>query len=173
MSLIRPEITATLTRWREVLVGAAVAVLGLWGFTFGGLFFQGLGLLIAALGGAMGFVAFRRMQFHRDGDAPGVVEVTEGQITYLAAQSGGFAARSEITQIDLSFSPAGQAQWRIRQMGAQPLTIPVSASGADALFDAFVALPGVEPSRLLAALNRNPAQGTTTVWRRTALTALT
>ena len=30
MSFIRPEATATLWRWREVLVGAALAVLALW-----------------------------------------------------------------------------------------------------------------------------------------------
>ncbi|MBB4022715.1 MULTISPECIES: hypothetical protein [Actibacterium] len=171
--LIRPELRAALARWREVLIGLGVVLAGLWLFGLGGLFFQAAGALSCALGLALGLVALRRLRFRRDGSAPGAVEVTEGQITYLAARGGGFAARSEITAVALGFAPGGQAQWRISQTGAPPLAIPVAALGAEALFDAFVALPGAQPSRFLAALDRNPADGPVIVWQRNAAPALT
>lgn len=173
MSLIRPELKRTLSRWREVLTGVAVAVVGGWAATFGGWFYQGLGAVIVALGLALAYVGWRRLRFHREGDAAGVVEVTEGQITYLAPAGGGFAARTELTEISLGFDVAGRAHWRIAQTGAPPLSIPVSAAGADALFDAFVALPGANPARILAALDRRPADGPVTVWRRNPRLALT
>ncbi len=173
MSLIRPELKKTLTRWRDVLTGFALAGAGGWIVTFGGWFYQGLGLLIVALALGLSFVGWRRLRFHRDGQAAGVVEVTEGQITYLGPTGGGFAARTEVTEIALAFDAAGRAHWRIAQTGAPTLSIPVSATGADALFDAFVALPGATPARILAALDRRPHQGPVTVWRRNDRPALT
>ncbi|MHC0054239.1 hypothetical protein [Actibacterium sp. D379-3] len=173
MAFVRPEILAALTRWREVLIGLGVAALGLWVIGLGGYVFQGLGGLVAVLGLALAFVARRRLRFHRDGAAPGVVQVTEGQITYLAPAGGGFAALSELREIALGFDPAGRPFWQLFQTGAPPLAIPVSAAGAAALFDVFVALPGADPARILTALDRRPAEGTVTVWRRNHRPALT
>ena len=52
MSFIRPEITETLYRWREVIAGAAVAILGLWTATQGGYLLTPTGLALLALGTA-------------------------------------------------------------------------------------------------------------------------
>jgi hypothetical protein len=52
------------------------------------------------------------------------------------------------------------------------LVIPVDAAGAEALFDAFTALPGLGAKRLLAA-RRTLRTGTQTLWRRDDLPALT
>ncbi|MGB8624021.1 MAG: hypothetical protein WCD16_14500 [Paracoccaceae bacterium] len=173
MSFVRPELKRAILRWREVLFGGVILLAGGWIYSLGGLFFHALGLCAAALGLAVGYVAWRRLRFLRGGEAPGVVEVTEGQITYLAAADGGFAALSEVTEITLAFNAAGRPCWRIRQEGGPPLSIPAAASGAEALFDAFVALPGAEPARILAALDRTPASGAVTVWRRKRRLALT
>lgn len=173
MSLIRPEVQRALTRYREILWAVAIALTGAWIALRGGLFFMVLGLIVATAGLALAYIGWQRLRFHREADVPGVVEVTEGQITYLAPQGGGFAARSEISEIALGFSLAGRAHWRISQPGAQALFIPVGAPGADALFDAFAALPGAEPARFLQALDRTPADGPVTVWRRGGRVALT
>lgn len=173
MSFVRPELRARLWRWREVLNGAALALAGLWVFSFGGLFFQGLGLLLIVLGAGVGIVALRRIRFRRLPTAPGVVEVVEGQITYLAPEGGGFAAQSELSEIVLDFDAQGTAHWQLSQTGGPRLTIPVDAVGAEALFDTFVALPGAEPARILAALERPAAKGAVTVWRRRQHLALT
>jgi len=173
MSLIRPEVQQTLTRYREVAWAVVIALAGAWIAMRGGLFFLVFGLIVAAVGLALAYIGWQRLRFHRAADAPGVVQVTEGQITYLAPGGGGFAARSEISEIALGFSPAGRAYWRISQSGAQPLFIPVAAAGTDALFDAFAALPGAEPARFLRALDRKAAEGAVTVWRSDGRLALT
>ena len=44
------------------------------------------------------------------------------------------------------------ADWKLEQPGQNPVMIPVDAAGADALFDAFAALPGLRTERMLAEL---------------------
>ena len=46
------------------------------------------------------------------------------------------------------------------------LSIPVAAQGADQLFDAFAALPGMDLARLSGALDRAPTGGPAILWRR-------
>lgn len=173
MSFVRPEAMAAVIRYREAAISVAVVGLGLWMVSLGGYFFVVIGALVAFAGGALAITALRKLRFARGHGAPGLVQVTEGQITYLSADHGGFAARSEIREIELVFNTNARPCWRISQSGAQPLFIPVEAEGAEALFDAFVALPNAEPSRFLAALDRKPGQGGVTVWRRTGRLALT
>ena len=43
--------------------------------------------------------------------------------------------------------------WRLRQHDGQALLIPVSAMGAERLFDAFAALPGMDTGVLVAAVD--------------------
>lgn len=166
MSVVRPELRAAIHRWREVLIGLAVALAGLWVWSLGGYFYAGLGIVIALTGLALSYTGWRRLRFHGAGEAPGVVEVMEGQITYLAPEGGGFAAITEITAIALDFTLSGQPRWRIAQAGGPDLAIPAAAEGTEALFDAFVSLPGADPARFMAALKRRPAEGGLTVWRR-------
>lgn len=173
MSLIRPELRARIYRWREVLVSLAVAGFGVWVFFLGGYFFGALGLLICGVAIGSGVIAARRLRFDAQGDTPGLIEVTEGQITYMSATGGGVAARSEITQIDLFFTVSGRAWWRIFQTQYPPVAIPLGAQGSDDLFDAFVALPGARPKMFLSVLDRAPVDGQITVWRRDAALALT
>ena len=49
--------------------------------------------------------------------------------------------------------------------GGTPLAVPIDAEGADALFDAFAALPGLSPARLIEAVERT-AGGRETIWSR-------
>ncbi len=173
MALIRPELRAAFHRWREVLIGAAVCALGVWVLSFGGVFFQVLGAAIAVLGGGLGFVAARRLRFGHAVAAPGVVEVVEGQISYLAPAGGGFVALGELSRIRHVFSEDGDQFWLLSQRGAPDLAVPVDAVGSDDLFDAFVSLPGAEPRRILMALDRQPDDGPITVWRPPFHVALT
>ncbi|WP_212524970.1 hypothetical protein [Actibacterium sp. MT2.3-13A] len=172
MSLIRPELRRAFWRWREVLIGLGVALAGLWLFTRGGLFFQGIGLIVGAAGAGLALVALRRVRFRRPASAPGYVEVMEGQISYLAPETGGFAALSELTEVRLIDTAQGRA-WRLAQAGAPALAIPVDAARAELLFDVFAALPGAEPARILAALDAPVPPGGITVWRRANRMALT
>jgi len=166
MSLIRPDALAAILRWRDLFGAAAIAGAGGWVYGFGGYFYQGLGIVFCLVGAGLAFSAIRRLRFGGAGSAPGVVQVDEGQITYLAPEGGGFVARSEMTEIALIFDDAGRRHWRLSQAGLPTVTIPVDAEGAEALFDAFVALPGARPGAILAARERRAKDGPVTVWRR-------
>ncbi|MEX0369589.1 MAG: hypothetical protein AB3N09_03100, partial [Tateyamaria sp.] len=59
--------------------------------------------------------------------------------------------------------------WRLDQPHQPPLMIPVDADGADALFDAFAALPGLKTERMLAQMRANP-DAAVLIWERSAPT---
>ncbi|WP_375691923.1 hypothetical protein [Pseudooceanicola sp. LIPI14-2-Ac024] len=167
MSFVRPEIAHGLRRWREALFGAGVLLVGLWWSLamLGPLTW--IGWLIAAVGGGLIVAGIQRGRFRQGRDGPGVVRVDEGQIAYFGPWDGGVAALSEIVEVTLD-RRARPACWRIRQPGRPDLEIPVNAEGAEALFDAFGALPSFDTRAMLAALHgveRYPV----TVWEKPAL----
>jgi len=88
--------------------------------------------------------------------APGVVEVDEGQIAYLGPAFGGFVALPDLVEIRL-VTMRGRRLWRLRQTDGQVLLIPVDATGAERLFDAFASLPGMDMAALVAALSPGTA----------------
>lgn len=156
--MIRPEIREGLHRWREVIAAGGIAVFGLWLLGKGWLLGP-IGALLLALGAALALNARRRMRFAGSGDGLGVVSVDEGQISYLAPEIGGFVSIAELVELRL-LSVQGRRMWRLRQSDGQAILIPVDAAGADKLFDAFAAVPGMDVSRLLAA------KPDTVVWAR-------
>lgn len=151
MSFIRPELLEAAHRWREVIAGAALTALGLWTATRGGYFLTPLGLALTTLGGAWALTAFRRVRFQQDGDAPGIVRVTEAQIAYYGPRVGGFVGLPELSEIRL-LTLRGRRIWKLKQADGQLLHIPVESDGAEALFDAFATLPGIDMAALVAAL---------------------
>lgn len=163
---IRPEIRAALARWQEVLTGGALALAGLWLFGRGGLFFQGLGAAIAAGGTGWAVQGLRRLRFRRPGQGAGVVDVLEGQISYLSPHPGrgGFVSIPEIAGIAL-LSRGGERAWRIAQAEGPAVLVPVDALGADRLFDIFAALPGMDMPGLIAALDA-PGDADRLIWTR-------
>jgi hypothetical protein len=151
MSLIRPELLAAAHRGREVVAALALTVVGGWLATLGGYFFVPLGGLLLALGLGWALLSIRRLRFRQDGDAPGIVRVTEAQIAYMGPRVGGFVGLPELAEIRL-LTYRGRRIWRLRQADGAMLHIPVEADGAEALFDAFATLPGMDTATLVAAL---------------------
>jgi hypothetical protein len=151
MSFIRPEITESLTRWREVIAGGAVAVSGLWLVFRPGFLLPGVGLILLALGLGFGVLALRRLRFGQDGEAPGVVRVTEAQVAYMGPRVGGFIGLPDLVELRL-LTYRGRRVWKLRAANGEALHIPVEAAGAEALFDAFAGLPGMDSGALVAAL---------------------
>jgi hypothetical protein len=165
MSFLTPQAQAFLTRWREA---AAAGVLGLIGIRLvwqGGYFLGPLGTAVLVL--ALGWLtlALRRMQFQRAGDAPGLVEIDEGQIGYLGPTFGGYVSVRELVEIRL-VDIYERRHWRLKQADGQALLIPVSAQNAEVLFDAFSALPGVDLAAITSALAKRVDMQV--VWRKPA-----
>jgi hypothetical protein len=164
MSFIRPDARAALWRWREVLTGAGLACLGLWwtlGLT-GILHWLGYAVLLVA--GAMTIMGVQRARFRHGGGGPGVVRVDEGQVAYFGPLTGGIVAIRDLDSLTLD--PTGHpAHWVLSQSGAPDLHIPVNVEGAEALFDAFAALPGLRTEHMLAQMQRLPAFPTV-IWQK-------
>ena len=151
MTPIRPELLAALQRNAELLAALALAAFGTWTATRGGYLLTPLGLALLALGAGWALTSWRRLRFQQDGEAPGIVRVTEAQIAYFGPRIGGFVGLPELSEIRL-LTLRGRRIWKLKQGDGQLLHIPVESDGAEALFDAFASLPGIDMAALVAAL---------------------
>lgn len=167
MSFIRPDLLHRLSRWREVLAALAVVAAGLWLARLGGPVLAVLGGGIAVVAAALAVLAARRLRFRLEIGAPGAVEIDEGRISYLGPVTGGAVSLADLVGIDVIDVAGGRRCWRLHQADGQVLLVPLAAAGAAALYDHFVALPGMETRRLMAALE-GEATIARPVWRRRA-----
>lgn len=150
--MIREGAREALWRWREVIAAGLVVVFGLWVASYGGWVLIPFGGLVAAFGAGLGVQAWRRLRFAQGADAPGIVEVDEGQISYMGPQLGGFVSVPELVELRL-VTLRGRRLWRLKQADGQALLVPVDAAGAEGLFDVFATLPGMDMEAVLAALS--------------------
>lgn len=170
---IRPELSAALVRYREALAAGLVVLAGLWLVVLGGYVLVPLGLIIAAIGAILTLTALRRARFAQTVAAPGMVELDERQVSYLAPELGGFISLDELEEIRL-LAMRGRRMWRLKQTDGQALLIPVDAEGAEKLFDVFAALPGMDTAALVLTLqapapekaNLTLAAQTRVIWRK-------
>ncbi len=166
MSFLRPDARDALLRWRLPLIGAATAALGLyWGLTSLGLL-QWLGWVLVIAGAALIVIGIQQARFHQSGLGPGVVQVTEGQIAYFGPTTGGLVATDLLQEIAI-VNTGTTRLWELTHEAGPPVQIPSDARGADQLFDAFGALPGLSAATLVQAIN-DPAPGRRVIWRRRA-----
>ena len=170
MTFFRPEATAALWRWREVLIGVALAVLALWWLAGpGGLLgFVAPAVLVAA--GALIMIGLQRGRFRGAGGGLGTVQVDEGQVTYFGPLTGGTVALREMSRLILDGAQR-PAHWRLEQLDHAPVMIPVNADGADFLFDAFASLPGLKTENMLVQLRDAPTKPVL-IWEREAPTLI-
>jgi hypothetical protein len=163
MGLIRDEVLAAAHRGRELIAAGLVALAGLWLMWLGGYLLFPLGSVILVLCAVWVRQTWRRLRFSQDLSAPGVAEVDEGQVGYLGPTFGGFVALPDLLELRI-LTMQGQRLWRLKQSDGQALLIPVSAAGADRLFDAFASLPGMDSQALVAAAGGRAGDGV--IWRR-------
>ena len=163
MSFLRPAAQETLVRWSEVAAAGGLAAFGSWVFSAGGYVLGPLGLALTALGGVWALIAWRRLRFLHPVGAPGVVEVDEGQISYLGPTFGGALSLAELDQVRLD-AVGARLHWRLRSAGGEVLLIPVEAAGAERLYDAFAALAGIDMAALTRAMARGRPAGL--LWER-------
>ena len=157
MSWLRPEATARLKQWREAMIGTTIAGIGGW-IAFASF---GLGVLagwvIALIGAALIFTGTRHALFRTDTEAPGLVEVTEGRITYLGPLAGGTVALADLREVSFTRTNDGSTFWRLSSNEPKPLIIPAGASGVDVLLDTFTALPQFDTGLMVRAVqSRTP-----------------
>ena len=167
MSFIRPEAAAGLNRWREVLYGGVVLLVGLfWVLGSRGLLHL-LGYPVVFLALVLIWVGIQRARFRTASDGAGAVQVDEGRIAYFGPLTGGAVALADLERLTLvrSLKPA---HWRLDSPQQESLLIPVNAAGSEALFDAFATLQGLQTERMLAELNGAGDQPVV-IWDRRSL----
>ena len=164
MSFIRAEARAELWRWREVLIGGALGLLGGWWLIGPGGLLGWVGAALCVAGLALCVVGLQRLRFRAGADGPGVVQIDERQITYFGPLNGGVITVEGLER--LALDPTGSpAHWVLEQQDRATVFIPINAEGADALFDVFAALPGMRTERMLAEL-RGGAVHPVVIWER-------
>lgn len=163
MGLIRDDVLATAYRGRELIAAGIVALVGLWLMWLGGFLLFPVGAVTLALCAVWAVQTWRRLRFSQDLAAPGMVEVDEGQVGYLGPTFGGFVALPDLVELRI-LTMQGQRSWRLKQSDGQALLIPVSAAGADRLFDAFASLPGMDSQALVDAAGGKSGDGV--IWQR-------
>ncbi|MEO1796330.1 MAG: hypothetical protein AAFR53_04865 [Pseudomonadota bacterium] len=148
--MIRPEAKEAILEWKEIIAGGALTIIGGNWVVNGHTLQPVLGGLMGLLGLALIFIGWRRVRFPMGGTGPGMVEVTERQITYMTAMGGGAVAIDGLNRVEVKTGASG-IQWVFSAGPGETLTIPGDAKGAEALFDALVSLPGINYDQAMRA----------------------
>ncbi|MFQ1699422.1 hypothetical protein ACJ5NV_02390 [Loktanella agnita] len=153
---IRPELRAFMWRWRDVLMGAVLALLGLWWGLGGVGISRWLGYTTIALGIIWAVAGVQRARFRQGGDGPGVVQIRERRLAYFGPLDGGVIDVDDMTMLELDPEGYPSPHWVLSGVGGQRIAIPVNATGAEDLFDIFAGLPGIKTTVMLDLLSRSP-----------------
>ncbi|NDW00253.1 hypothetical protein [Salipiger sp. PrR002] len=164
MSFLRPEAKAGLMRWREVLAGLGVLALGAYWALFPGGLLMWIGWVVILLAIALIFAGVQRARFRTGTGGPGMVQVIEGRISYFGPLTGGFADLDSLTALTLD-PRARPPHWLLRSEDGTTLAIPLTAEGADQLFDVFARLPGLQTERMLQKMQER-GSAPVTIWQR-------
>lgn len=162
---IRPEAKATLWRFRDVFASLAVIGLGLWMMWRGFGFVPWIGAAFIVLGAILLVAGLQRARFRQGDDGPGVVQITERRLAYFGPLEGGVMDIADVSM--LSFDPNGHPApyWVLTGPEDRTISVPITAKGAEALFDTFALLPGMRTEKLLKVLDTPPDQRVV-IWSR-------
>lgn len=164
--MIRPELQEALVKWREVLIGLAIAVFGAWWSVTANGLVAFLGYAAVALGVVLMIGAWQRLRFQAEGQGPGVVKIVERRLAYFGPLEGGTMEMDDLIKLEVD-GLSYPTHWVLTSALGQVLRFPVNAEGADALFDLFESLPGIQTEAMLSVLNRTPDQRVV-IWERSA-----
>lgn len=151
VSFVRPEAVSYFRNYRGFILAVMILMLGFiilftsFGMTrAAGGFFVIVGILV-------GHDTYRRLKFPSGKGGLGVVEVDERRVSYL---SGGVETSISIDLLDrveLHRKLNGRVTWIFYGPDGR-LSVPGDSEGTDALFDALIALPGINYSQAEASV---------------------
>ncbi len=155
MNFIRPEVRAALWRWREVLLGAVITALGA-NWAFGSFGVMGwLGWVVLVVGLSLLIAGLQRARVRPRSGGPGVVELDEGQLSYLHPENGAIVTLPAVIRIEIETTGAGPVEddlfWRFFQNNGYRARIPASAVGGERLFDSLAGFPGADYQKVIEA----------------------
>jgi hypothetical protein len=165
---MRRETQTAVWRWREMMVGVAIALAGIWRST-GALGLIWVFWIVVALAGVVvAYAGWQRGRFRTGQGGVGVVKVDEREIGYFGPMEGGVAAIDALMRVELQPAPNGIHNWVLVVWGDAPLKIPANAANVEALFDVFSVLDGFEMQKMLVATRAKSAR-TVLIWEKTVV----
>ena len=150
--------------WRETMVAIILAGLGLYWTTnsYGTLYFIGYGLLLFGI--IFAYVGYQRACFKRKETGGGIVEFTEGQISYFGPKTGAIFSIEDIECLSIDKSNSSSI-WIIERTANYKVEIPTNVEGNEVLFDVFNSLEGFQIHQMLEALSSSRCNKTV-LWQK-------
>ncbi len=150
--------------WRETIVAIIFAGIGLyWTInSYGTLYFIGYGVLI--IGIIFAYVGYQRTSFKRKETGGGIVEFTEGQISYFGPKTGAIFSIEDIECLSIDKSNRSSI-WIIERTADYKVEIPTNVEGNEVLFDVFNSLEGFQINQMLEALSSSRCNKTV-LWQK-------
>ena len=150
--------------WRETIVSIIFAGIGLyWTInSYGTLYFIGYGVLI--IGIIFAYVGYQRASFKRTKTGGGIVEFTEGQISYFGPKTGAIFSIEDIECLSIDKSNSSSI-WIIERTANYKVEIPTNVEGNEVLFDVFNSLEGFQIHQMLEALSSSRCNKTV-LWQK-------
>lgn len=169
MEFIRSDVRDFLWRWREAIIGFAISMLGIYWALDGIGFISILGTSLAIAGALLVFAGIQRARFRIGNGGAGIVQIIEGQVTYYGPIEGGSVAIADLKRVDLNPGEGSNSEWVLHDLNSAPLKIPTNAEGAEALFDVFAGLEGLQTEKMLGELTNAPEQQVV-IWQSNPVT---
>ena len=150
--------------WRETIVAMIFAGLGLyWTInSYGTLYFIGYGVLLFGI--IFAYVSYQRACFKRKETGGGIVEFTEGQISYFGPKTGAIFSIEDIECLSIDKSNSSSI-WIIERTADYKVEIPTNVEGNEVLFDVFNSLEGFQIHQMLEALSSSRCNKTV-LWQK-------
>ena len=150
--------------WRETIVAIIFAGFGLyWTInSYGTLYFIGYGVLITGI--IFAYVGYQRASFKRKETGGGIVEFTEGQISYFGPKTGAIFSIEDIECLSIDKSNSSSI-WIIERIADYKVEIPTNVEGNEVLFDVFNSLEGFQIHQMLEVLSSSRCNKTV-LWQK-------
>ena len=150
--------------WRETMVAIIFAGLGLyWTInSYGTLYFIGYGVLLFGI--IFAYVGYQRACFKRKETGGGIVEFTEGQISYFGPKTGAIFSIEDIECLSIDKSNSSSI-WIIERTANYKVEIPTNVEGNEVLFDVFNSLKRFQIHQMLEALSSSRCNKTV-LWQK-------
>ena len=150
--------------WREPLTAIVLAALGLYWIinSHGILYTIGFGFLIT--GTTLAYAGYQRIRFKRAETGGGLIDFTEGQISYFGPKTGAIFSIDEIKCLILDQSNS-YSKWIVEITAGNKVEIPTNVKGNEVLFDIFNNLEGFQTEKMLEALSSSESIKTV-LWQK-------
>ena len=150
--------------WREPLTAIVLAALGLYWIinSHGILYTIGFGFLIT--GTTLAYAGYQRIRFKRAETGGGLIDFTEGQISYFGPKTGAIFSIDEINCLILDQSNS-YSKWIVEITAGNKVEIPTNVKGNEVLFDIFNNLEGFQTEKMLEALSSSESIKTV-LWQK-------